>query len=661
MSNSDQRAPATPYRGIHPFRYIDHAYYFGREDLIEELLTKIMLYRMVILFGESGVGKSSLLNAGVIVALKKKGYHPERLRVQPFKDQPLLVERIQSGEGPDDAYLPSIFFDANPEPGGAQVQSRTLSLPDFRSKLDSAVKEVYPVLIFDQFEELFTLFKQQKSLASAEGHDPQSQLIQTIIDIVTDTSLKAKIVIALREDFLAKLDVIAKGYPQIFDHRVHVRLLNKQNALGAILRPFDDPNPFRSRLTPELADAIVEQLSGGEPEGLIQPTQLQIICRRLWEKYAATKAEIGPAEFEAMGEVKGVLTGFLTSELAQIAPHQRESAIMILENLITDSGTRDVVSKKRLSKSLAEDERFPISELDSILSNLQKRRLINEVAERETFYYDLASEFLVEAIQKESRDCALKRHQHRQRKQYLTWSVVALIVLAAIAAGVIIYQRREERKEIARIEKQNAEAEAQKNQKEALELGTELARYRSILESITDLADEKPETRRIAQDSLNDLAKKGELPDDYLPLIAAVTKQYGQETAKTITKSIEQAVQNSTTPVDDGKDYERLKPRIYMHITDDSQKEAASRAASGLKGLEYLVPPLQKVSSGPPVNELRYFKASEEGLAKEIAAVLEKSGVDNLRRRYIKGYESSRLIRPKHFELWFASARKSAF
>ena len=77
MSNSDQRAPATPYRGIHPFRYIDHAYYFGREELIEELLTRIMLYRMVILFGESGVGKSSLLNAGVIVALKKKGYHPE--------------------------------------------------------------------------------------------------------------------------------------------------------------------------------------------------------------------------------------------------------------------------------------------------------------------------------------------------------------------------------------------------------------------------------------------------------------------------------------------------------------------------------------------------------------------------------------------------------
>ena len=150
MSNPGQAVTATPYRGIHPFRYVDQAYYFGREEIIEELQTKIILYRLVVLFGESGVGKSSLLNAGIIPALKKKGYQPEKLRVQPFKDRPLLVERIESGGDGDNAFLPSIFFDARAGANDATAQTCTLSLIDFRAKLDDAVKKDYPVLIFDQ-------------------------------------------------------------------------------------------------------------------------------------------------------------------------------------------------------------------------------------------------------------------------------------------------------------------------------------------------------------------------------------------------------------------------------------------------------------------------------------------------------------------------------
>jgi hypothetical protein len=655
MSSSDKPATATPYRGIHPFRYIDQAYYFGREEIVEELLTRIMLYRLVILFGESGVGKSSLLNAGIIAALKKKGYQPEKLRVQPFKDQPLLVERIQSGGDAGNAFLPSIFFEPQTE-ADAAAQSRALSLTDFRSKLNSAVKEAYPVLIFDQFEELFTLFKQQNSGESAKGEDPRSRLIQAVVEIVTDTTLKAKIVIAIREDFLAKMDIIAKDYPQIFDHRVHARLLKKENAHSAILRPFDDPNPFASRLTPELADTIVEQLSSGESDASIQPTQLQIICSRLWEKYAAAKAEIGLAEFKEMGEVKGILKGFLTSELTQIAPAQREPAVMILENLITESGTRDVVGKKRLSQSLDEDKNFPISELDAILSNLQKRRLINEVAERGTYYYDLASEFLVEPIQKEREYYSLKRAQRQQRVRYYIWSGVALIVLISIAASIFAYQRREQARlaEAAILSAKAAEDERLQKEKEI----EEAEQSRILLTTIAELADDNPQKRKAAQENIIGLAKDQKLPALYLPLVEAIVKKYQPDSASRFTRDIEEVV-NSPSIITN-QDFSNLKPRIYMRITDDSQQETANKAAESLKAAGYLVPKLQKVSSGPPVNELRYYKESEQGLATEVEAVLKSSGVDNVKSKYLRGYENSTLMRPKHFELWFASIRKPA-
>ncbi|MHA2276489.1 MAG: nSTAND1 domain-containing NTPase, partial [Candidatus Kariarchaeaceae archaeon] len=67
--NKVQNLPFSPYRGIHPFRYVDHPYFFGREITVDGLLAKVLLHRLVILFGESGTGKSSIINAGLIPAL----------------------------------------------------------------------------------------------------------------------------------------------------------------------------------------------------------------------------------------------------------------------------------------------------------------------------------------------------------------------------------------------------------------------------------------------------------------------------------------------------------------------------------------------------------------------------------------------------------------
>ncbi len=145
-----------------------------------------------------------------------------------------------------------------------------------------------------------------------------------------------------------------------------------------------------------------------------------------------------------MEEVKGVLKGFLTSELEQMASAQREPAVMILENLITESGTRDVVSKERLRQSHAEHKDFRKSELNTILSTLQKRRLINEVSERGTFYYDLASEFLVEPIQKERDRYTLERARRQQRARYFIWSAAVLIALLAVGGVLFAYQKQEE-------------------------------------------------------------------------------------------------------------------------------------------------------------------------------------------------------------------------
>src|SRR5215211_4905768 len=60
--------PALPYRGIHPYRYVDRSIFFARDEETHDLLRLVVVYRGLMLYGDSGAGKSSLVNAGLIPA-----------------------------------------------------------------------------------------------------------------------------------------------------------------------------------------------------------------------------------------------------------------------------------------------------------------------------------------------------------------------------------------------------------------------------------------------------------------------------------------------------------------------------------------------------------------------------------------------------------------
>src|SRR4030095_2244774 len=101
--------PSTPYRGIEQFRFIDQPIFSARTDEVRKLVRLITIYRGIFFYGESGAGKSSLINAGLIPALRDEGFAPERVRVQPFKGQELVVERIAMTDEDTPPFLPSRF------------------------------------------------------------------------------------------------------------------------------------------------------------------------------------------------------------------------------------------------------------------------------------------------------------------------------------------------------------------------------------------------------------------------------------------------------------------------------------------------------------------------------------------------------------------------
>src|SRR5438128_1678669 len=86
--------PDTPYPGIEPYRYTDRAVFFAREAESRSLIRLIVMYRGVLLYSDSGNGKSSLINAGLMPLAIEEGYRPHRIRVQPKKGQEIVIERV---------------------------------------------------------------------------------------------------------------------------------------------------------------------------------------------------------------------------------------------------------------------------------------------------------------------------------------------------------------------------------------------------------------------------------------------------------------------------------------------------------------------------------------------------------------------------------------
>lgn len=424
----------SPFRGIHPFGYKDRVYFCGREALIKELESNVLLHRLVVFFGKSGAGKSSAINAGLVPSLLNEGVRCERLRLGSSTEYPLVLERILSD---DNFFLPSFFDEACGIDPTQCEEAVPLSLETFLSSLGkiSESPESSPgpkvALIFDQFEELFTRIEVKDGVAGP-ARQWQKQLTDAIVKLATQGSSKIRLLLVIREDFLADLEVMERDFPRVLDYRVRLNYLTGSEATSAVLGPFER-HVFPTVIDADLARMIVYDIAKAElgispssdspsselpashvsfdesrlsaaqlhSESIIPPTQIQIVCRELWNLFSSKTKSIGLAEYRSSGRVEGILKGFFQSELSEVSPVLHRAVIVILKNLVTDSQTRDVVSKRRL-RDLALDDGLNVSEFDSALEQLILRRLVDVRSQRGTHFYEVASEYLIPSILKEA-------------------------------------------------------------------------------------------------------------------------------------------------------------------------------------------------------------------------------------------------------------------
>ena len=231
-----------PWLGLESFTEAARDFFHGRDEEIAELQRRVRHQTLTVLFGQSGLGKTSLLQAGLFPRLRRGGFFPVYLRLDFTPGAPALDAQVktQLARAIDAAKLDSTHPLKEVDSLWEWLHLRDAELCDLRGR------DATPVLVFDQFEEIFTLGRSgdraeiERFVASlgdlAENRLPGQ--VEALIE--RDPSQAARfdfrrsdfrLLLSLREDFLPHLEELRVTIPSLMQNRM--RLVSHEWATGA--------------------------------------------------------------------------------------------------------------------------------------------------------------------------------------------------------------------------------------------------------------------------------------------------------------------------------------------------------------------------------------------------------------------------------------------
>ncbi|HLJ37100.1 MAG TPA: hypothetical protein VKT54_01685 [Steroidobacteraceae bacterium] len=408
-----------PWLGLASFTEETRRYFFGREEEVAELARRVQRKLLTVLFGQSGLGKTSILRAGLVPRLRAQGYCPIYVRIDYSRAAPEPAEQIKA----------AVLVNArrSGEWTQAGVAAPGESLWEFLHHRGDVLRDqsgatLIPLLIFDQFEEIFTLAQSDEF-----GRARAARFVSELADLIENRppkELEAKfdedesaagrfdfarsdyrILIALREDYLAPLEGLKREIPSISQNRLRLAPMNGTQALAAVLQP------GRGLVTQEVAEAIVRFVAGGAElaNAVVEPSLLSLICRELNDaRIAQGRSEIS-LDLLA-GSHATILSNFYERALADQPPAVRR---IIEDELLTDSGFRENVAEESLVKRFSDAGASP-----GTLPLLVNRRLLRIEERLDIRRVELTHDVLCSVV-KASRDLRQERDAREATERLL--------------------------------------------------------------------------------------------------------------------------------------------------------------------------------------------------------------------------------------------------
>lgn len=335
-----------PYVGPRSFGQEERDVFCGRDREISDLFSLVAAHSEVLLYAQSGAGKTSLLGAGLLPRLEEEG----------FEVLPMASVR---GEIPGDVSTEDIgniyVFSALMSWAGEDADPNELagmSLADFlKRRKHLRDEDDFPTLrvaVFDQFEEIFTSYPDRWKQRGGLFEQVRSALDQDIL---------LRVLFVIREDYVAQLDPYARLLSEGMRTRFRLEKLRQGAALKAVTGPLEKTN--RS-FAEGVADGLVANLLTVQRRNLagdlvpvrgefVEPVQLQVVCQKLWNSLGPEVGEITDAHVQEFGDVEQALQEFYeqcVQEIVEATPvGERTLRSWFGTELITEDGKRGTVNK----------------------------------------------------------------------------------------------------------------------------------------------------------------------------------------------------------------------------------------------------------------------------------------------------------------------------
>lgn len=417
-----------PYKGLIPYSEskTDNQYFFGREKEQEIVIDNLWASRLTVLYGSSGVGKSSLLRAGVAYRLRQAAKEnlnntgKQRFCVIVFPplnndgsswQDPLEVIKNQLKKEITDLFGNKLLSKIEQQIEQASlIDTLKACIKIISSKNESISGRLF--IILDQFEEF-------DSLEDTKKHKFAEELSQAI----NNSDLNVHFLISIREDALAKLDYF-KGFifRNLLDNRLEIKHLNRESAKDAIEKPIEEYKKSRQptkdiSIEPELVTAVLNDIKFQKEEERFEAPYLQLIMVRLWKQEMTEKSPSHKLQEQTytktLGKAEKIVQKHLDDKLEELRNDEnieRESSYRLFNYLVTPSG-------KKLALNVEDLTRYVQGELNQIeeLDEKKIKRWLTKLSEGEArilrplaaYHYEIFFDILVKAISKQL------QHQHK--------------------------------------------------------------------------------------------------------------------------------------------------------------------------------------------------------------------------------------------------------
>jgi hypothetical protein len=348
-----------PYKFLDYFEERDEDAFFGRERDVEKIVTRIAKDRISVLYGRSGVGKTSLFRAGVIPALRRRKYLPVYVRVTRFAAADLAA-----------AVAAELGAPAPPVDLAGFIREASASRP--------------MVLLFDQVEEFFV------ETDAPDRRKERDEFIALVKALVDDETLRLRLAFGVREEYLARLEAIKDLHDGLLRNAERLQPLSAFGAREAVVGPLEK---LGIRYSDKFADRLVDALA---EVGFDTPT-LQIVCQQV---YLAAKERDPAAPYldeqalDRLGGIDGIYERYLEGVTSAIPPEQQFVARAVVEALITREQTKRAATLEMLREGrlLASD-----GELRAAIAALTGRRLVRVEERGGGVWYELAHERVIKS------------------------------------------------------------------------------------------------------------------------------------------------------------------------------------------------------------------------------------------------------------------------